>query len=213
MDNIAAGASLEFDAATSSGQTVTFAADTGNLAIGAPSSFAALIAGFGAGNEIDLFNTNATAASYQSGVLTVKNGTTTVASLNLFGNYSGTTAFEVATDGDGGSHSHNWIPTGYNRKTSGNLELAEIGEQRASWNPNAAPNGATAVATISVPGTYTVTIANGETFAIGTLTLNNPSATLDVLGTLSISNTLILDGGTAAVSGLIDGAVMQTECR
>ena len=208
-DNVAAGAALEFDAATSSGQTVTFAANSGNLSIASPLTFSALISGFSAGNEIDLVNTIATAVSYQSGVLTVKNGATTVASLNLSGSYSGSTAFEVGSDGSGGS----LVTIGSSPVINGDFwKSGGTGDwgTAANWNPSGAPDGTTAVATISVQGTYTVTIANGESFAIGTLTLSNPLATLDIAGTLNIASTLILDAGTVAISGAVDSGVIQT---
>ena len=208
VDNIAAGASLEFDAATSSGQTATFTANTGNLLVGLPSSFAAVISGFATGNAIDLIDTIATAASYQSGTLQILDGETTVASLNLSGSYT-SADFEVATDGNGGTLVTIGSPpviTGDFWQSGVSGDWGTVG----NWNPNGAPNATTAVATITVPGTYTVTIANSESFTIGTLTLNDPLATLNIAGTLTIANTLVLDAGTVAVSGTINGGVIET---
>ena len=209
MDNITAGASLEFDAATSSGQTVTFAADTGNLVIALPSSFSSVISGFATGDEIDLIDTTATAASYQSGILQISDGGTTVASLNLSGSYSAATNFEVATDGNGGT----LVTIGPPPVISGDFwKSGASGDwgTTANWNPTGTPNASTTVATISASGTYAVTIANTESFAIGTLTLNNPLATLNIAGTLNVANTLVLDAGTVAVSGTIDAGVIET---
>ena len=208
MDNIAAGASLEFDAATSSGQKVTFTADTGNLAIGLPSSFAAVIKGFESGNEIDLIDTIATAASYQSGTLQIFDGETTVASLNLSRELY-RRRFRSGDRWERRNVSHNRIPASYNWRFLAIWRQRGLGTA-GNWNPNGAPNASTAVATITVPGTYTVTIANSESFTIGTLTLNNSLATLNIAGTLTIANTLVLDAGTVAVSGTINGGVIET---
>ena len=74
VEKIDAGAALEFDAGVSGGQTISFSANVGNLALLAPASFGATILGFAPGNQIDLVGMAANAVSYQSNVLTVKNG-------------------------------------------------------------------------------------------------------------------------------------------
>lgn len=66
----------------------------------------------------------------------------------------------------------------------------------ADWNPGTVPATASALALIqAVPaagGTYSVTIASGESFTAAGVTLNNAGATLDVAGTLTLSP---LNGG------------------
>ena len=207
-DNIGSAATLEFDAATSGGQTVAFTATSGGLAIASPPNFGATISGFGVGNEIDLLKVVATSASYQSGILSVLNGATTVASLNLSGNYSGTT-FDVSSDGNGGS----LITIGSGPIISGDFWTSGVSGDwgtAANWNPSGVPNGTTAAAAISVPGNYTVTIAGNEDFTVGTLSINNPLATLNLAGTLSVTNSLSLQSGTLALSGTIIGGTIET---
>ena len=61
------------------------------------------IVGFGNGDTIDLRNVVANGASYSGGVLTLKNGTTAVAQLNLGTIYAAGNDFRVAFDGHGGT--------------------------------------------------------------------------------------------------------------
>ena len=180
---------LEFDDSVGSGQTLYFFQNA-TLALAAPSSFDAVISGFAAGDEIDLLGTTATSVSYQSNILTVLNGTTTVASLNLSGSYSDSTDFELCPDGNGGSAitiASVWTATG-----GGDWGTA------ANWDQLFVPGGKTQSATISLAGAYTATIAENESFTIGNLTVNDPSATLNVAGTLNLANVLNLDAGTGS---------------
>ena len=207
-EQINSGATLELDAAVSSGQTIAFETNIGTLALTTPSGFAAAILGFAAGNEIDLIGVTATAVSYQSNVLTVLNGTTTVASLNLSGSYSSDTDFEVVSDGNGGS----LITIGSAPAPNGDYWKSAVSGDwgtAADWNPSGAPNGSAVAATISIPGTYTVTIANDETFAVGSLDLNNSLATLSIAGELNVSSLLGLNAGALALSGTISGGIIQ----
>ena len=207
-DNINSAATLEFDAATSGGQTVTFATNSGSLAIGSPSNFGAIISGFGSGDEIDLIKTLATSVSYQSGVLSVLNGATTVASLNLSGNYSGAT-FDVASDGNGGS----LITIGPAPIITGDFWTSGVSGDwgtAANWSPSGVPNGTAAAATISVAGNYTVTIASSENFAVDTLSVNNPLATLNIAGILGVTGSFSLESGTTVLSGTLIGGTIQT---
>lgn len=100
---IDAGATLELDAAASSALTLAFNGNRAILALGKPGVFRVAMAGFAAGDTIDLLNTAATSAALAAGdKLLVKNGAHTVATLQLTGDYA-SAAFTVASDGHGGS--------------------------------------------------------------------------------------------------------------
>lgn len=81
----------------------TFAGAGGILELGAASEFAASIAGFTSGQTIDLLEIAATGATVNgSDQLVIVDGTSTVATLQLTGSYTGDT-FNVTSDGDNGS--------------------------------------------------------------------------------------------------------------
>jgi hypothetical protein len=98
---IDAGATLELGANVA--KTVTFAGAGAILALGKAARFAATIVGFAAGNTIDLLKTAATGASVNANdQLVIVDGTKTVATLQLRGDYAGDT-FNVTSDGHKGS--------------------------------------------------------------------------------------------------------------
>ncbi len=74
---------LSLGLGASSGQAVDFLASTGALDLSHPLDFAGTINGFGASDSIFLANTSFTGFSFANDLLTVKHGTTTVASLNI----------------------------------------------------------------------------------------------------------------------------------
>jgi hypothetical protein len=90
------------------GNTVVFQDGKGTLRLEAPATFGGHIAGFQKGDKIDLPGQAVTKVSYggsttAGGVLTVDNGTTVVASLNLLGNYTTGFTFGFTTDGGTGN--------------------------------------------------------------------------------------------------------------
>lgn len=98
-----AGATLRFANKVASTLTARFAGAGGALALGAPAQFAATIAGFAAGETIDLVNTAATGAVLNaSDQLVITDGATAVATLQLSGDYAGD-SFDLASDGHGGT--------------------------------------------------------------------------------------------------------------
>jgi hypothetical protein len=97
---VAATGTLSLLLGAGSGQTVDFLATTGLLDLTKPLDFAGTIAGFGAGDQIDLLNTAANGLSYAGNVLTVTNGTTTVASLIFAG---ASNSFSLSSDLHGGT--------------------------------------------------------------------------------------------------------------
>ncbi len=99
-----AGATLEvgFSAAATLG--MSFNGGNATLALGNPSQFAATIRGFAATDTIELLARKATAATLEAGdILVITNGSKTVATLQLAGNFAGDT-FHVASDGAGGTN-------------------------------------------------------------------------------------------------------------
>jgi fibronectin-binding autotransporter adhesin len=102
--NIDSGAILTVSSSVDSGLTANFEGAAGTLVLRQNAkSFSATIAGFGAGDTIDLLNTAATGGSVNGNdQLVIVNGTKLVATLQLSGNYSGDT-FSVGSDGNGGT--------------------------------------------------------------------------------------------------------------
>src|SRR5271155_3583915 len=82
----------------------------------------------------------------------------------------------------------------------------------ALWTPAGPPNATTADATIGVSGTYTVTIGSTEGFSVDSLTMSDPGATLQLLGSLTLGGVtakLNLDAGTVVTKGVISGGTME----
>jgi hypothetical protein len=73
------------------------------LILDQPSGSFGTITGFALGDTIDLKNTAATSDSYAGGVLTVFNGTTTVATLTIAGSFA-SDKFALSDDGHGGTN-------------------------------------------------------------------------------------------------------------
>ena len=63
------------------------------------------------------------------------------------------------------------------------------------WTGGIVPNDGSALATIALSGTYTVGVAAGESFSLGTLTINWATATLDLAGSLTLAGGLALKSG------------------
>ncbi len=84
------------------GQTVDFLTTTGLLDLSKPIDFKGTIDGFGGSDRIDLLKAPETSFSYAGGVLTVKNGNRTEASLHFGGSYT-QSDFSLASDGHGGT--------------------------------------------------------------------------------------------------------------
>ena len=101
---IDAGATLETDNIVIKTLTANFNGANAVLAIGNVKVFAATIGGFATSDTIDLLNLKATGASVNgSNQLVVVSGSTTVATLQLTGAYTGA-AFNAASDGRGGTN-------------------------------------------------------------------------------------------------------------
>lgn len=87
----------------------------------------------------------------------------------------------------------------------------------ANWSPGAVPGsvaGSDDVATIDIPGSYTVSVGNTAGTTIGGVNLNAPGATLSILGGggsttsgegLSVKNALTLNNGTLQLHGILQG--------
>ena len=86
------------------GQIVDFLAGAGTVNLDHPLSFFGAIVGFGGADEIDLTKPTGfteTGYNYSDGVLTIVDGSSTVASLHFEGNYS-TGSFALSSDGHDG---------------------------------------------------------------------------------------------------------------
>jgi fibronectin-binding autotransporter adhesin len=79
----------------------------------------------------------------------------------------------------------------------------------ADWT-GGVPNSATANATIVESGTYTIDIASSETFAVGSVTLNDANATLEIDGALNLTDTLNITSGDLLLTGKINGGTIDT---
>ena len=98
-----AGGTLAVDASAASSLSMAFTGAGATLDLASPSTFAAAISGFAASDVIELVGIRATGVTLGSNdVLTVKNGSATVATLQLIGSYTGDT-FSVAKDEGGGT--------------------------------------------------------------------------------------------------------------
>jgi hypothetical protein len=94
---------LDLASTVNAGTVVGFLGTGGKLDLESPASFNGQIQGFILGSAIDLTKTQATSASFSNGTLTVTNGSSTVAALNLAGNYDAYD-FLVQSDGSTGSY-------------------------------------------------------------------------------------------------------------
>src|SRR5580693_1653954 len=91
----------------------------------------------------------------------------------------------------------------WNVSTSGDWSDA------SDWS-GGVPNSSSDDAVIAKSGTYTVTIGSSESFTVGSVTLNDANATLEIDGTLNLANTLTLTEGTLNLTGTIDGGTIDT---
>ena len=96
-------ATLVLDSSVATGTSVSFSTASGTLKLVAPSSFQGTLVGAAvAGDVIDLVNTAANAITFNGGVVTVKNGSTKVASFGLSGS-AADLDYAIGTDGAGGT--------------------------------------------------------------------------------------------------------------
>ncbi len=100
--HILSGALLDLTGSVVASQTITFESGANTLALGDPLGVSGHILDFATGDAIDLLGSTATSLSYASGALTVSNGTTKIAKLEVKGHYSSGN-FKLASDGHGGA--------------------------------------------------------------------------------------------------------------
>ena len=97
------GAALQLNAGAAKSLAIDFGDTDATLALGQVGQVKATLAGFAAGDAIDLLGTAATGATLLADdKLAIKDGKTRIAILQLSGDYAGQT-FQVASDGAGGS--------------------------------------------------------------------------------------------------------------
>ena len=100
--DIGAGGTIALLAGADAGQTAVFQATTGLLALTNPLDFLGTIDDFGGSDKIDLVKTKETSYSFANGILTVENGSNTVASLQFGGSYT-MADFALVSDKHGGT--------------------------------------------------------------------------------------------------------------
>ena len=180
---IASGVALQVSGQIASGNTITFAGANGGLQISG--SLSAPIAGFGASDTIVFSDYNyVTSVSYANGTLTLYEGATSVATLQLAGNYAGATflanptvsqngypdatQIDVVTGGDTGtppagtSTSDNYLLTG---PVAGSWDVAgNWDDTTTGMNPAAVAPGVNDAVTIdaTAPGTAQVITGRGR---------------------------------------------------
>jgi hypothetical protein len=91
---------------------------------------------------------------------------------------------------------------GWNKNNGGDWSTS------TDWTPNGVP-GASDTATISLAGTYTVTVSSAPE-SISSLLLNDANATLAISNTLALGNTLTVNAGTLSLNngGTISGGTI-----
>ncbi|MBV8413091.1 MAG: VWD domain-containing protein, partial [Alphaproteobacteria bacterium] len=99
--SLASGATMTFQAAVGSSQTLAFA-DGARAVLDDPRAFSATIQGFGNGDTLDLASTHATSATWSNGVLTLDGDPFGPIQLKMAGNFS-PDGFSVQSDGLGGT--------------------------------------------------------------------------------------------------------------
>jgi hypothetical protein len=97
---LGAASTLSLALGAGSGQTVDFLAGTGLLDLAKPLDFLGTITGFGGSDQIDLLNTAETSFTYAGNLLTVKDGSATVAKLDFTG---ASNSFSLVSDAHGGT--------------------------------------------------------------------------------------------------------------
>ena len=100
--HISSGATLQLVGSAVGTQKITFESGANTLSLSDAAGVAAHIMDFGAGDVIDLLGSAATTLSYASGALTVDDGTTKVAKLEIKGKYTAAN-FKLTSDGHGGA--------------------------------------------------------------------------------------------------------------
>jgi len=100
--HILSGAVLQLGGAVVGSQTIVFESGANELVLGDAGAVSGHITDFAAGDVIDLLGDAANKLSYTTGALTVSNGTTLVAKLEIKGSYT-LANFKLTSDGNNGS--------------------------------------------------------------------------------------------------------------
>ncbi len=169
----------------------------GVLKLDMPGAYSGTISGFTLGDAIDLVGASAaTLADNFSGngalgTLTISNASSVVASLILVGDYTNS-GFTLIPDGQGGTDVELIVP-GETAVADGDWSDPSI------WSSDYVPNSGTT--DVVIPGSRSVTIAAGESFDAGSVDIGSGpfNINLEVLGNLSASGDLTVDGGGVVV--------------
>jgi hypothetical protein len=197
---IDAGTVLELGAATAASQTISFTAPSETLLLEHASTMLGTISGLTVGDAIDLAGITATKASVNaSDVLQVFDNTTLVASLQLTGSYLSDT-FGVTSTSAGSTVTLTDAVSNY-KGVNGDWYSTNV------WT-NGPPTAQTN-ASVSLAGTYTLTLNGGETAAVNTLALKAANGTYAFSGTLDVTTSVTVSAGALQLTGVIDGGILD----
>ncbi len=199
---IGAGATLELGSGVVGTQGVTFTAATGTLLLAAPAAPPETVTGLVVGDTIDFAKLTITKVSVNGAdQLIALNGTTQVAKVQLSGSYLSDT-FSLASDANGGTNvTLSGAATAW-KGTTADWYAVNV------WS-NGAPNLQTNTA-VALSGSYTLTLAGGETGAVNKLTIAGTQADCVISGTLNAASVINVAAGTFALGGLLNGGTLDS---
>ena len=190
------------------GQTVTFQDATGTLRLDDLPDFTSTLAGFQAGDVLDVTNQSVASASYDGANLVLQDGSgNTLGTIALSGDYSND-SFNVTTDASGNGSDITVYPnatpaSGATDQWDGSTnDWTSAGD----WSTGNVPGGGDDVL-IGAGGQYTLTVSDAE--SVGTLELDAPGATLAVTGALYLNGLATLSAGVLDLSGTLNGGSLQ----
>jgi collagen type I/II/III/V/XI/XXIV/XXVII alpha len=186
--------------------TVTFLDSKDTLRLEAPGTFTGKIAGLVKGDKIDLLATPVTKVNYAgttaSGTLTVMNNTTTVAAINLLGDYLQST-FSFGSDGSTGNNI--------------SVVVSTIAPRTLDWTGSDgttafnAPSNWNDVSDALNPALTAPTLVDTVVFnTSGGYISGSPTVAAVLVGTSGVG-ALELTGGTTLIAGSLDAGVLASD--
>jgi hypothetical protein len=197
---IDAGTVLELGAAVAASQSISFTAPSETLLLEHASTMLGTIGGLTVGDVIELAGITATKASVNaSDLLQVYDNSTLVASLQLTGSYL-SDSFSVTSTSAGSTITLTDAVSAY-KGVNGDWYSTNV------WT-NGPPTAQTN-ASVSLAGTYTLTLNGGEIASVNTLVLKDANATFAISGTLDVTTSFTVSAGALTLDGVIDGGILD----
>ena len=160
-----------------------------------------------AGTTVSLFANGGTTA-VGSGVVSAGGTFDITTSAFADGNYAITASAKdsvglISATSAGFAASVGVVKTSWKSPVNGDWSVA------SNWTSGITPNDFNTDATIAIAGNYTVAVMASKTFEAKSLTLSNAKATLDLAGTIALSNGLTLNAGTVKLDqgGKLAGSI------